>query len=330
MTAFPGRRRAVVMSTSWQERAQQEQEFVIRAVAAGLSRTFDIDVLVPGPPAASMPDGLFDLEAVGHVGADGAGCGWPEPAGFSWTLDGQPAAVVVEYNDPGALRLAQLFAPEVRPVVIGPSNFDPKQSTLLAPAELPFHVPVNPLASDRPHVGFGFDQYLLLLTDRVTAPGSTAAPTPLAAWITAAFPRRHVVVVEDATASAWRSRALRGRIHVDTRTDLQRLMAHAWAVVDLAPGNLIARECVEALRFGVPVVVPAGNPAVAPASHEGVLPFDNVNQLLNCLDALESRTTRDAVARAARVAANDRHADPGRFVDAIRRFFDEVADPSIS
>lgn len=212
-------------------------------------------------------------------------------------------------------------------MLVGPNKADPGSANLLVPAELPFHVPVNPLASERGHVGFGFDEYLLVLTDR-TATSASTTPTPLAAWLASAFPRRHVVVVEDATASAWRSRTLRGQIHVDTRTDLQRLMAHAWAVVDLAPGYLIARECIEALRFGIPVVIPEDSAAATLARRGGGLLFDGIAGLIACVDVLENRTARDSLAQGARAVADEHHGDPGRFVDAISCFFAEVLNRS--
>ena len=58
----------------------------------------------------------------------------------------------------------------------------------------------------------------------------------MVAWLTARFPDKEVVVVEDATAAVWRGRVLRGIVDVYTRTDLWRLVAHARVTVDLAPG----------------------------------------------------------------------------------------------
>ena len=115
------------------------------------------------------------------------------------------------------------------------------------------YVPVNPMAERHRHHGFGFTGYHLVLSGRAAAEDEPPAEV---AWLSAAFPDEHVVLVEQAAASAWRARALRGRVSVDTRMDLWRLLAHAAVCVDLGPGGLVARECIEALRLGTPVVAP--------------------------------------------------------------------------
>ncbi len=96
-------------------------------------------------------------------------------------------------------------------------------------------------------------------------------------------------------ASAWHYRSLRGSIRVDTRTDLWRLMAHARATIDLAPGKLLARECVESLRFGTPIVVPKGTVGALHAEAGGGLWFGDEAELIGCVDALsESVDPHDA------------------------------------
>ena len=122
-----------------------------------------------------------------------------------------------------------------------------------ASATVGVYVPVNPLAERHRHHGFGFTGYQLVLSDRS---GAEDEPPPAVAWLSAAFHDADVVVVQDAVASAWRGRALRGRVSVDTRMDLWRLVAHANICIDLDPGAYVARECVEALRLGTPIIVP--------------------------------------------------------------------------
>ena len=100
-------------------------------------------------------------------------------------------------------------------------------------------------------------------------PDGRAEPPAAAAWLTAALHDAEVVVVEDAVASVWKGRALRGRVSVDTRMDFWRLLAHAGVCVDVAPGCLLARECVESLRFGTPILVPASADVAASHSQRG-------------------------------------------------------------
>ena len=104
------------------------------------------------------------------------------------------------------------------------------------------------------------------------------------------------MVVENAVASVWRARSLRGQITVDTRTDLWRLLAHARLTVDLAPGPLVARECVESLLYGVPVVVPAGTAGARLAALGGGLWFGDEAELIGCVEALDDQQLHGTLA----------------------------------
>ena len=67
---------------------------------------------------------------------------------------------------------------------------------------------------------FGFTGYQLVLSGRT---GNRRRSAAAVAWLTSAFHDTDVVVVENAVASAWKGRALRGKVAVDTRMDLWRL-----------------------------------------------------------------------------------------------------------
>ena len=152
------------------------------------------------------------------------------------------------------------------------------------------HVPVNRLAEQYRHHGFGFTDYPLVLSDRTGA--EREEPPPAAAWISAAFIEADVVVVEDAVAWAWKGRALRGKVSVDTRMDLWRLLAHANVCIDLAPGPYIARECIEALRFGTPIIVPdRPGPGAVHARASGGATFRDASELLEAAASLRERGT---------------------------------------
>ncbi len=143
---------------------------------------------------------------------------------------------------------------------------------------------MNRLAEQHRHHGFGFTGYLLVLSDRT---GAHEGPPPAAAWLSSAFNDADVVVVEDAVASGWKGRALRGKVSVDTRMDLWRLLAHANVCIDLAPGSHIARECIEALRFGTPIIVPQDSgPGALHAAGAGGATFRDESELLAAVDHL--------------------------------------------
>jgi hypothetical protein len=144
-------------------------------------------------------------------------------------------------------------------------------------------------------------------------------PMAMAAWLTARFPDADVVVVEDGSAAVWRGRALRGVVSVDTRTDLWRLLAHAHLTVDLAPGPIIGRECIESLRFGTPVVVPAGTAAAAHAAAGGGLTYAGYAELLDCVDRLSARVVRDRTGDVGRRYADSQYGNPAAFVSRVAR-----------
>jgi hypothetical protein len=182
------------------------------------------------------------------------------------------------------------------------------------------HVPVNRLAERHRHHGFGFTDYLLVLSDRA---GDHAEPPPAAAWLSAAFNDAHVVVVENAVASAWKGRALRGSVSVDTRMDLWRLVAHAMVCVDLAPGRIIARQCIEALRFGTPIIVPEhAGPAEVHAAASGGSIFGDPDELLTAVVGLQDAAHRSVVSRTGRQYADGRYGDPAALVTRVRQLID--------
>lgn len=333
--ADPAAGRIALLGGSW-DRPHDEPAFAARAVAAALSRREAVDVLVPGTPGPARPDGAFDLLPVG------GGPGWPLPDEARWPDLGPVDLVVVDDADLGALALADRFLPDAptAPIVSwtwtgpGPGGGEQRRGALLAvgvgdePAEVHqvgLHVPVHALAADQRHVGLGFVDYLLVLGDRGPEAADDADPTPLARWLAARFCDRHVVVVENATATVWRSRSLRGTVSVDTRVDLWRLVAHARLTVDLAPGPLIARECVESLRYGVPVVVPAGGAAARLAARGGGLWFEDEAELLGCVEALDDQAVRDTLGQQGRAVAEAWYGDPHRFVERVGRALDAYA-----
>jgi hypothetical protein len=285
---------------------------VTRSLAAAASRWARVSVLVPGS-GAHEADGAFDLHPMGEVGEPT----WPETISRN-------SVVIVDELAPHLAALLSAAEPRAvfcvsaapengkeswrhLPVVEDPENAQPFVNT---------YVPINPLAAAHRHNGFGFTDYLLVLSDGT---GRDTVPPPAAAWLTAAFHSEDVIVVDQAVASAWRGRALRGRVSVDTRMDLWRLIAHAKACIDLAPGRIVARECVEALRFGTPIVVPLGSgPAVAHASLGGGATFGDAQELLDGVAAIRTDDNRSVFSQLGRNYADANHGDPKKFVRSLR------------
>jgi len=348
-------RRVVLLSRGW-EHSGSETAFVDRSVAGALSVRADVDVLVPGRPGGPKPDGAFDLHPVGTAAV---GDGWPEPGAATWPDLPVPALAVVGTHDRqalgGALDLLSRYAPGVPVAAVTSTPAVPDGAgAALAVFEgtgeaarrgpgahlVGLHVPVNLPAAVHRHNALGFTGYVLVLTDRSpagTGPAGPAgpasddprAPTPLAAWLAARFPRRYVVVVENATASVWRWRSLRGHVAVSSRTDLWILMAHAQVLVDLRPGGIVARECVEALRYGTPVVVPAGTMAAGLAAAGGGLWYGDVAQLLGAVAMLDDPAVRAGLGAQGRAVADERYGNLDHFVARVGTALEDITGPAL-
>lgn len=307
-----------VLSSSWR-RTESELSFVTRAVAGATSRSANTTVLTQMPAGTIEADGAFDLVGVG-IGDDDV---WPDRASADWTHQpASDAAWIVDEPSESARTFLRGFT-DSTVHSIAPVLHDPDVSLRqlhLVPSPvgpmIGLHVPINPLASAHRHTGLGFTGYLLVLTDRSSTPTPTP-PTPIAAWLTARFPDQRIVVIEGGSAVVWMGRALRGVIPVDTRMDLWRLMAHASITVDLNPGNIVARECIESLRFGTPIVVPDGSVGAVHAHAGGGLTFTEMSELFERVLRLLSETERSRFSRSGAHYADSAYGDPDAFVAGI-------------
>jgi hypothetical protein len=300
-------RPVLVVGTRWFDRAL-EVTYVLRSIAGAASRLGPVVVTAPGAAGSVLPDGGFDVHGLGV------------PGGYRL-----PASV-----PPQCHAIVDVVTPEIMAALKGAGSVDYLETDVsdlpptyrrvsLVPGESKTFVrvcaPVNPLAERHRHHGFGFTGYTLVLSDRRT---TRPEPPEEAAWLTAAFPDTHVVIVEEATAWAWRARALRGHAAVHTRTDLWRLMAHAQVCLDLAPGPCLARECLEAMQFGTPIIVPrSSGPATTHALAGGGL-FDGPDELVAIVGEFEDGTTSAARSVAARDYARANYGDPAALVESVR------------
>ncbi len=304
------RQRISVIANLWRE-PYSELAYVTRSIAAAASRWATVSIHVPGL-SSSEPDGAFDL----HGAERGDGSDWLRRLS-------PDVMVIVDTMTPEVSALLSKRAPRaVFSLSALPPGLDPSWRRLsVVPDEtagpsVSLYVPINRGAEQHRHNGFGFTGYLLVLSGRS---GDHDAPPTEAAWLVAACHDADVIVIEDGVASAWRGRALRGSVPVDSRMDLWRLIAHANACIDLAPGRHVARECVEALRFGTPIIVPHGSgPATLHASRGGGITFRDPEELLEGAESLADRDARSSVSRRGQLYADGTYGDPSSFVERLR------------
>jgi hypothetical protein len=309
----------IVVGCHWRERGS-ELAFVTRSLAGAASRCAHVSVLAPGAAGSREPDGAFDLEGMGTAGD----ISWPDGLAIAGT-------VVVDELTPEVTALLSGGNPDpvfsLSSLTDHPGLRSWRRMHLVQAGEddpspwVNVYVPVNPLAQLHRHHGFGFTGYQLVLSDGAGAP---ADPPPAVAWLSAAFPAEEIVLIGDGIASAWKGRALRGTVHVDTRMDLWRLLAHAAVCIDLAPGAHIARECIEALRFGTPIIVPDDSgPAALHAHAGGGATFGDPGELIAAITTLRDGASRSAASEAGRRYAEDRYGNAGAFVDRVRALLTE-------
>jgi hypothetical protein len=319
-----------VFSASWTRAPLCESAVAVRSIAGALSRLATVDVFVPGEGrpfgdgafdvapirSAQMPRGLYravvvdagpgDLEELSRsVASRAAGAPVLSVGSAPIAVDGVLDVGIGELHDHDAVggrdHPADGDDGAAKPVV----------------HHVGLYARVHPGASSRRHHGLvTVPDYLLVLGDRPGVP-ATPSPSDRARWLLARFAHQYVVVLEGGVARAWRSRSCVAQFSVHTRMDLWILMAQAWGVVDLLPGALYARECVEALRYGVPIVVPDGRAAGRLARASGGMRFSCTAELLSCAEALGDTTTREALAAAGREVADRWYGDPHGLVTRL-------------
>ena len=302
----------IVIGRHWL-RQGSELSYVTRLLAGAASRCGPVSVLVPGPPGSHRPDGAFDLQGIG----EDAELHWPAhvPGGQTVIVDELTPAVQALLSKADPRQALFLSAPKGHDVGwqhLGLVDISHRPNG----ATVDLHIPVNRLAERHRHHGFGFTGYQLVLSDRLEP---NPDPPAAAAWVTAAFADLDVVVVEAATASAWKGRSLRGRVAVDSRMDLWRLLAHAAVCIDLAPGPYVARECVEALRFGTPILVAEDSgPAAVHALCAGSSTFADADELLSFVSSLGDPARHEAASSGGRMYADSHFGQPERFVASMK------------
>lgn len=160
----------------------------------------------------------------------------------------------------------------------------------------------NPSVLREPNSWVGDTGYVLVLTN---GPGEPVEPldedeSELDRWVRETQPEAslarllrlrfpHVPVGVSSTGEfvAWHHGRRNAAWPIARSSDLERLVAWAAVTVDLRPGPLVARRCIDSLLFGTPIVVPAASRAREHAElGRGGLWFSDPGELVWCVDAL--------------------------------------------
>lgn len=104
------------------------------------------------------------------------------------------------------------------------------------------------------------------------------------------------------------------------RLDTWRWIARSLALLDPAPHRLLGRNAIEALQYGVPVLVPDNGAASREHAERGNggLWYRSYQDLAACIDALRSRSgLRQDLSASGRAYAEETYGDPKRFISAV-------------
>ena len=174
----------------------------------------------------------------------------------------------------------------------------------------------NPSALNEPNTWVGPTDYILVVTG--TGWLEEGEETDLSRLIRLRFPDNPVGIAHTDSFCAWHQGRLNQGWAIERSSDMARLMAWARVTVDLRPGRLFARRCVESLLFGTPIVVPDDSRAREHAERgRGGLWFSNPAELIWSVEALLEPATRETFSVQGRHYAEEEYGSTDRFIERV-------------
>jgi hypothetical protein len=174
----------------------------------------------------------------------------------------------------------------------------------------------NPSALSEPNTWVGDTDYILVLTG--VASDDEHAENRLSRLLRMRFPDRPVGIAHRDAFCAWHKGRLNMGWPVERSSDLARLMAWATVTVDLRPGRLFARRCVDSLLYGTPIVVPHDSRGREHAQRgRGGLWFHDAPELAWCVESMLEPTTNDIFGAQGRSYAEEEYGSTDRFIERV-------------
>jgi len=174
----------------------------------------------------------------------------------------------------------------------------------------------NPNVLTEPDAVLGATDYLLVLTEVGVKDDHRDAE--LSRLVQMRFPDHRVgICYTDAFCTSDNGRVTKGW-PIERSSDLARLMAWARVTVDLRPGRLFARRCIESLLYGTPIVVPHDSRARQHAERgRGGLWFAGPAELTWCIEGLLEPAARGALGAQGRSYAEAEYGSTDRFIERV-------------
>jgi len=174
----------------------------------------------------------------------------------------------------------------------------------------------NDSALSEPNPWVGTTDYAIILTDAHSE--AEEEVVELARLIRLSFPEQPIGISYRDVFVVWHEGRWSAGWPVERSSDLGRLMAWSRMTVDLRPGPLFARRCVDSLLFGTPIIVPAGSRAQEHAQRgRGGLWYSSPGELMWCIEALFDPDTRGALGKQGRAYAEEEYGSTDRFIERV-------------
>jgi hypothetical protein len=174
----------------------------------------------------------------------------------------------------------------------------------------------NPSALTEPNGWVGASEYIMVVTN--SGSREDHVDNELSRIIRLRFPDNPVGVSHTDSFCVWHQGRLNEGWAVQRSSDMARLMAWARVTVDLHPGALFARRCLDSLLYGTPIVVPHDSRAREHAERGcGGLWFSNPSELIWCIEALLDAPTRDTFGAQGRAYSEAEYGSTDRFIDQV-------------
>lgn len=177
----------------------------------------------------------------------------------------------------------------------------------------------NPSALSEPNTWVGDTDYILVLTG-VDSDNLGELESELSRIIRYRFPDRPVGISYNDAFCAWHEGRVNSGWPIERSSDMARLLAFARVTVDLRPGGLFARRCVDSLLYGTPIVVPHDSRAREHAQRgRGGLWFESPAELTWCIESLLESPTHDSFSAQGRAYAEEEYGSTDAFIDRVTR-----------
>ncbi len=175
----------------------------------------------------------------------------------------------------------------------------------------------NPSARSEPDPMVG--EAPAIVVNSGVSEGEQGPSTVLSELVRMRFPERTVAVLHTDAFCVWRKGRVARSEAVRRSSDVARLMAWAQVTVDLQPGDLFARRCLESLLYGTPIVVPQISRASEHAERgRSGLWFANAPELTWCVEAMFDPPIRDALSSQGLAYAETHFGSTDRFIDRVQ------------